>query len=33
MNIFKFSLVLRTHENTDVFNTLKGSIYSINNNK
>ena len=29
MKTFKFSLVLRTHENTDVFITLDDSIYGI----
>ena len=27
MKTFKFSLVLRTHENTDVFITLDDNIY------
>ena len=29
MKTFKFSLVLRTHENTDVFITLDDNIYDI----
>ena len=29
MKTFKFSLLLRTRENTDVFITLDGNIYGI----
>ena len=29
MKTFKFSLVLRTHENTDVFISLDDNIYGI----
>ena len=31
MKTFKFLLVLRTHENTDVFITLDENIYGIHN--
>ena len=33
MKTFKFSLVLRTHENTDVFITLDDNIYGIHRNR
>ena len=33
MKTFKFSLVLHTHENTDVFITLDENIYGINNKR
>ena len=33
MKTFKFSLVLRTFENTEVFITLNDNIYGINNKR
>ena len=33
MKTFKFSLVLRTHENTDVFITLDDNIYGIHSKR
>ena len=33
MKTFKFSLVLRTRENTDVFITLDDNIYGIHNKR
>ena len=33
MKTFKFSLVLRTRENTDVFITLDDSIYGIHSKR
>ena len=33
MKTFKFSLVLRTRENTDVFIKLDGNIYGIHNKR
>ena len=33
MKIFKFSLVLRTWENTDVFIALKENIYGIHSKR
>ena len=33
MKTFKFSLVLRTRENTDVFITLNDNIYGIHSKK
>ena len=33
MKTFKFSLVLRTHENTDVFITLDENIYGIHHKR
>ena len=33
MKTFKFSLVLRTRENTDVFITLDDNIYGIHRKK
>ena len=33
MKTFKFSLVLRTRENTDVFITLDDNIYGINSKR
>ena len=33
MKTFKFSLVLSTHENDDVFNTLNENIYCIHSKR
>ena len=33
MKTFQFSLVLRTHENTDVFITLDDNIYGIHSKR
>ena len=33
MKTFKFSLMLRTHENTDVFITLDDNIYGIHSKR
>ena len=33
MKTFKFSLVLRTHENSDVFITLDENIYGFHNKR
>ena len=33
MKTFKFSLVLRTHENTDVFISLDDNIYGIHSKR
>ena len=33
MKTFKFSLVLRTHENTDVFITVDDNIYGIHSKR